>query len=147
MQKDEIYVVWKDKKYVPYNWNISVSYCPMGKIHFEVDSSVALSTDDVTNEVKGYEDLTRILNEALQQATSGKGKERHAGNKPFSEQPISRISEICGKGFPIGQAIKKAEEAITLLRLKGKAAGKAELLGAIVYLAAGILEIERSEEN
>lgn len=142
MQKDEVYVVWKDKKYVPCNWSISVSYCPMGKIHFEVESVASEGVSDTSREVKGYEDLTRILNEALEQATSGKGKERHAGGKPFDKQPIMEIARMTGLAYQTGQAMKKIQESHTLLEIKGKEAAINELRGAIIYLAAAIKTIE-----
>lgn len=93
-------------------------------------------------EVKGYEDLTRILDEALQQATSGKGKERHAGNKPFDKQPIMEIARMTGLAYQTGQAMKKIQESHTLLEIKGKEAAINELRGAIIYLAAAIKKIE-----
>ena len=92
--------------------------------------------------VKGYEDLTRILDEALQQATSGKGKERHAGNKPFDKQPIMEIARMTGLAYQTGQAMKKIQESHTLLEIKGKEAAINELRGAIIYLAAAIKKIE-----
>lgn len=83
--------------------------------------------------VTGYSVLCRILAEAHEQAARGKGHERHATDAPWEGQPI------CGElwlqrhpGFAIGQARKKALEA---MRLPHDAA-KAECLGAIVYLAA-----------
>ena len=95
-----------------------------------------------STETKGYEDLTRILDEALQQATSGKGKERHAGNKPFDKQPIMEIARMTGLAYQTGQAMKKIQESHTLLEIKGKEAAINELRGAIIYLAAAIKKIE-----
>lgn len=100
--------------------------------------------DNITKEVKGYEDLTRILDEALQQATSGKGKERHAGNKPFDKQPIMEIARMTGLAYQTGQAMKKIQESHTLLEIKGKEAAINELRGAIIYLAAAIKTIEEN---
>ena len=97
-----------------------------------------------SKEVKGYEDLTRILDEALQQATSGKGKERHAGNKPFNKQPIMEIARMTGLAYQTGQAMKKIQESHTLLEIKGKEAAINELRGAIIYLAAAIKTIEEN---
>ncbi len=97
-----------------------------------------------SEETKGYEDLTRILDEALQQATSGKGKERHAGNKPFDKQPIMEIARMTGLAYQTGQAMKKIQESHTLLEIKGKEAAINELRGAIIYLAAAIKTIEEN---
>lgn len=102
----------------------------------------ALSTEII--EAEGYEDLTRILNEALEQATSGKGKERHAGGKPFDKQPIMEIARMTGLAYQTGQAMKKIQESHTLLEIKGKEAAINELRGAIIYLAAAIKTIEEN---
>ena len=80
----------------------------------------------------GYETLTAVLVAALEQASCGKGKERHsAAGEPFDRQKICEITRRVGIGYPLGQAIKKAEESI---RLGDR--GPAEILGAINYLAA-----------
>lgn len=88
---------------------------------------------------EGYEPLADILDAALDQAQRGKGKERHANNRPFIQQPIMEIGRMVGPGFAIGQAIKKGQEAT---RLSSGSAQVRELLGAINYLAAAILLIE-----
>lgn len=44
-------------------------------------------------DVKGdYVALENILYEAYQQASAGKGNERHANNRPFDRQPIAANS-------------------------------------------------------
>ncbi|MBV5305578.1 MAG: hypothetical protein J0652_02670 [Desulfobulbaceae bacterium] len=83
----------------------------------------------------GYEALSEVLHAALTQAAIGKGKERHADNKPFEEQDICTITRSEGHGFTRGQARKKIAEA---KRLDRDAAIR-ELLGAINYLAADII--------
>lgn len=87
---------------------------------------------------EGYEPLAIVFDEALYQAQSGKGKERHANDRQFMDQPIMEIGRMVGPGFAIGQAIKKGQEAI---RLSAISAQERELLGAINYLAAAILLI------
>ncbi len=87
-------------------------------------------------EVKpGYEGLAAVLDDALEQAQSGKGKERHARGEVFEDQLICELGCQVGLGFLLGQAIKKAVES---QRLPGKR-GIAELHGAINYLAAAAL--------
>lgn len=82
--------------------------------------------------VPGYESLTAVLSAALDQASVGKGVERHAkAGEPFDRQKICEITRRVGLAFPLGQAIKKAEESI---RLGDR--GPYEILGAINYLAA-----------
>lgn len=84
---------------------------------------------------EGYEDLAGVLKLALEQAQHGKGKERHANNKPFASQPIIQIGHMVGMGYNVGQAMKKAQEAMRLPPDKAKA----EFLGAINYLASAYI--------
>lgn len=90
-----------------------------------------------------YSVLRGILDEAYQQAASGKGKERHANGKPWNEQPIAKIGRMVGIGFNLGQVMKKAQEAS---RMDDDAACR-ELLGAIVYAASAIMLIREREAN
>ena len=91
----------------------------------------------------GYESLGKVLKAAVDQAAHGKGALRHASGEPFEAQKICRIGRSVGIGFPIGQALKKAEESVRL-----GDDGPAELLGAINYLAAAvILQIEQQEKG
>jgi hypothetical protein len=88
----------------------------------------------------GYESLASVLDEALEQAQSGKGKERHSSGEPFVEQPIVAICEDLGSPeFAVGQAHKKSREALRLPRPRARR----ELLGAINYLAAAVLVLDR----
>lgn len=87
---------------------------------------------------EGYYDLFSVLREALDQAQSGKGSERHGNGQPFTEQPALTITRAVGLGFPLGQAMKKIQEC---QRMDTDAA-KRELLGAINYLAAAILFLD-----
>lgn len=86
----------------------------------------------------GYQPLRRVLDLALEQASAGKGKERHATGNPFDKQPMMEIGRMVGHGFCLGQAIKKAQEAS---RMQPDAAQR-ELLGAINYLAGAYLLLE-----
>lgn len=90
-----------------------------------------------------YHPLAAALASAYYQSVSGKGHERHnAQGLPFVDQPILRIARSVGCGFPLGQAIKKTEEAATMLGREQEEAAIHELKGAIVYLAAAIIRIE-----
>jgi len=91
----------------------------------------------------GYEDLHHVLRRAFIQATHGKGKERHAQNLPFAEQPMQRLIDLYGVGFALGQAAKKAQES---QRLPIDHAVN-ELLGAINYLAGAVIAIERANRT
>ena len=94
-----------------------------------------------------YETLARILKMAYGQASTGKGKERHANGEKFEDQPIMTIAKGHGLGYQTGQAAKKLQEAHTLLKLRGKHAAIQEILGAINYAAAAVLLIEQMEDE
>ena len=91
------------------------------------------------NIVPGYESLAEVLQDALEQAQSGKGKERHAAGEPFNQQEICVNTRAVGLGYPLGQARKKARESKRLFKDQGVEAGVAECLGAINYLAAAVI--------
>jgi hypothetical protein len=93
----------------------------------------------------GYRLLASVLNDALNQAQSGKGKERHACGEPFEQQEICHNTRAVGFGYPLGQARKKAREAKRLLETRGKDAAIAECLGAINYLAAAVIVMDEQD--
>jgi hypothetical protein len=108
------------------------------------DEMVRRSTATLPTVLPGYEPLARVLQAALDQSQSGKGKDRHATTgKPFTSQPICEIGRMTGIGYNVGQAMKKGQEA---MRLPAERA-QAELLGAIVYLASAHLLIGESDGN
>lgn len=86
-----------------------------------------------------YRPLKDVLKAAYAQASTGKGKDRHANGKPFMEQPIMEIGRMVGMGYQTGQAMKKAQEAGGMVQRQQFDAARAELLGAINYLAAAYL--------
>lgn len=86
-----------------------------------------------------YSDLFEVLRDALEEAQEGKGAVRHGNGLSFMEQPALTITRAVGLGFPLGQAMKKIQES---QRMDPDAA-KRELLGAINYLAAAILSLEK----
>lgn len=88
----------------------------------------------------GYEQLADVLARAYDQAARGKGRERHANDKPFHLQPMQDLIRLHGVGFATGQASKKASEALGLPTVERQVA---ELLGAIVYLAGAVIALER----
>jgi hypothetical protein len=89
-----------------------------------------------------YDALRAVLLRALEQAEHGKGKERHASEgEAFHEQQIVKFGEWLGScHFQVGQACKKAIESTRLPRDRAVA----ELLGAMVYLAAAVLVVENA---
>lgn len=91
-------------------------------------------------DVPGYASLADVLARAYDQAARGKGKERHAQDLPFDQQPMQTISQLIGSADGLRyQAIKKIQEAPRL----SPDAGVRELLGAIVYLAGAIIYQEQ----
>jgi hypothetical protein len=89
----------------------------------------------------GYEQLAKVLDDALAQAQAGKGKERHAGEgEAFHDQQIVQLCEWMGSTQ--GDVFQAAKKAIESTRLP-PARAEAELLGAINYLAAAVLVIRR----
>ena len=88
-----------------------------------------------------YAPLKEALKAAYAQASAGKGKDRHANGKSFLEQPIMEIGRMVGVGYQTGQAMKKAQEAGGMASRQQYEAARAELLGAINYLAAAYILI------
>lgn len=85
-----------------------------------------------------YTTLRTILDAAFAHAATGKGKERHARDLPFDDQPMMQTTRLVGQGFPLGQAIKKAGEAAGMIERLEYDAAEAECLGAINYLAGAV---------
>jgi hypothetical protein len=85
-----------------------------------------------------YDSLKQILDKAFAQASEGKGKERHANDKAFDDQPIMWIEEHF-KSYQLGQSVKKIHESQNLPTERAIA----ELCGAINYLAAHILHLQK----
>lgn len=94
---------------------------------------------------EGYEPLAAVLEMAFSQCAYGKGKERHANDYVFDEQPISWITQAVGPGFPVGQAIKKSTEALGMIKREKQGSARIEFLGAIIYLAAAYIWSEHNE--
>lgn len=93
-------------------------------------------------QAEGYERLADVLHRAFEQASAGKGKERHAKDLPFHEQPMQKICELYGVGFALGQAAKKAQESQRLPHDRAVA----ELLGAINYIAGAVIFLEKNRD-
>jgi len=89
-----------------------------------------------------YTKLKDVFDAAFYQASEGKGKERHANEKTFEDQPIFWIEENF-PSFQLGQAVKKIHES---QRLPVDAAIK-ELYGALVFIAAKIITLKNMKGN
>lgn len=90
-----------------------------------------------------YSDLAAVMNAALDRVAEGKGAARHATAAPFSDQPMMRISGMVGIGFPLGQVIKKTQEAKRMADAGATEAAINELLDAIAYLAGAALTLRK----
>lgn len=87
-----------------------------------------------------YDSLSDVLQRAFDQAAHGKGAQRHARiAERFEDQVILEGAARFGTGALLFQAYKKSEES---QRMSTQPAVK-ELLGAINYLAAAVIERER----
>lgn len=87
----------------------------------------------------GYAALADVLIRALEQASAGKGAQRHADGQAFEQQPMQQLIRLYGVGFALGQAAKKAQEAQRLPTVERQVA---ELLGAINCLAGAVIALE-----
>ena len=103
------------------------------------DSGISLSFEEADKRADNYASLSNVLRRAYDQASSGKGQERHGQDLQFTKQPMQLIQDLCGEGFALGQAMKKMQES---QRLPHDAAIR-ELLGAINYIAGAIIHKEK----
>jgi hypothetical protein len=94
-----------------------------------------------------YAPLKRVLMNAYNHASVGKGRERHGNGGDFISQDIMAIARVHGIGFQTGQAEKKVRESHGMISRSEYRSAKSELLGAINYLAAAYLLIEEKEVN
>lgn len=101
--------------------------------------AVAKEARGVLLSAAGYDTLAAIFGEAFDQAARGKGAERHANGEPFDAQVMADMARRFGRGALLGQAFKKSEESQRLPYPRARA----ELLGAMVYLAGAVLDLDR----
>jgi hypothetical protein len=87
---------------------------------------------------EGYELLANILTDAFEQASTGKGKERHGRGLPWHEQAIFTLGRQYGPGGTGFQAAKKIGEAMGMIERGDFEAAEREILGTIVYAAATV---------
>jgi hypothetical protein len=97
-----------------------------------------MNKTEIVLDAAGYDSLAVVLKRAFDQASAGKGRERHANALPFDQQPMQTIAGLVGCGFLAGQAIKKIQEARNL----PPGRDVAELLGAINYIAGAVIFLE-----
>lgn len=92
-----------------------------------------------------YAELKRVLNQAFDSQTKGKAKERHnqTGLLPFEQQRIMTISETIRS--PHGLTYQVTKKMLEALEMTDFEKTIHELQGAMVYLGALILYVERQE--
>lgn len=89
-----------------------------------------------------YDSLYKVFLMAYNQASNGKGKERHANDEDFRNQKIVTLNKQIGSNHgAIFQACKKAQESARLSDDRAIA----ELLGAINYLAAAVIILQEEK--
>lgn len=91
-----------------------------------------------------YSGLYSVLMDALDQACNGKGKERHANDKPFEEQPMQTHCDALGS--PQGMAYQVMKKTAEAMGMADPAHQIRELLGAINYAAGMIIWINRNNQ-
>lgn len=110
------------------------------ELTMDVDNSGIASPLFIFRSKKDRDDylpLLRTFLGALEQAAYGKGRERHANDLPFIEQPILTMAQMLNSDAGLAQqVIKKTIEARSL---PSKTARINELRGAMVYAAAMVL--------
>ena len=110
------------------------------ELTMDVDNSGIASPLFIFRSKKDRDDylpLLRTFLGALEQAAYGKGRERHANDLPFVEQPILTMAQMLNSDAGLAQqVIKKTIEA---RGLPTKNARIKELRGAMVYAAAMVL--------
>lgn len=110
------------------------------ELTMDVDNSGIASPLFIFRSKKDRDDylpLLRTFLGALEQAAYGKGRERHANDLPFTEQPILTMAHMLDSDAGLAQqVIKKTVEARSL---PTKQARINELRGTLVYAAAMIL--------
>ena len=110
------------------------------ELTMDVDNSGITSPLFIFRNKKDRDDylpLLRTFLGALEQAAYGKGRERHANDLPFIEQPILTMAHMLDSDAGLAQqVIKKTVEARSLPTKKARIN---ELRGTLVYAAAMIL--------
>ena len=92
-----------------------------------------------------YESLREVLDAAYAQSAYGKGRERHANDRPFDKQPVLEMARMVGVGGPVFQAMKKAQEAVGMANRGEIDKAIHELLGTIVYAAAAVVLLKEQK--
>lgn len=94
----------------------------------------------------GYHRLYHVLMAALDQASRGKGSERHEiGDFPFEEQHMLKIAEL--QDSPDGMVFQVCKKVVEGIRLSDHESRIKELHGAINYLAGIVIYLEKKHDR
>lgn len=97
-----------------------------------------------------YEKLRESFDNAADQASQGKGKQRHACDNAFEDQLMCSAQRLL-KDHPCGglayQVIKKTVESGRILKLYGVESARKELWGAMNYLAGMDIIYQEQEDT
>lgn len=106
----------------------------------EGDRTVYSATDAVAKIMDYSHPLYEAFDDAVKQATKGKGV-RHGGEAtPFMDQPWHQVAKHTGVGGLVFQMVKKAQEACGK---DDQESFERELLGALVYGGAAYLYVKK----
>jgi hypothetical protein len=124
--------------------------CEFGFGWYVNEENIKFVDEEASTDVSDkYYSLKEVLDDALSQANSGKGLQRHANDNSFEDQVICVVGRLL-KGHRYAahayQAIKKTIEAGRLYDIKGKDAAYQEILGAINYLSALAIMIKEDKD-
>ena len=136
MNNEEEYVTKGVDTDPVYNeWQSGFHYGPTDEVGLGL--STCMNQEAVQTKID-YESLRRVLEAAYDQASMGKGKERHAGDGlAFIDQPMQAVSKLLNTSDGLAfQAIKKVTESQGMKTFEQK---ERELLGAINYIAGMII--------
>ncbi|HFV9797667.1 TPA: hypothetical protein ACIAOQ_001181 [Salmonella enterica subsp. enterica serovar 6,7:-:-] len=92
-----------------------------------------------------YSELVKVLHDALTQAAYGKGRERHANDLPFSQQPMNAISDLIDS--PLGLVYQVCKKVVEGVNLPTHDQRVRELLGVINYTAGIVIWLNRHQSN
>ncbi|MER3092148.1 hypothetical protein [Salmonella enterica] len=92
-----------------------------------------------------YSELVKVLHDALTQAAYGKGRERHANDLPFHQQPMNAISDLIGS--PLGLVYQVCKKVVEGVNLPTHDQRVRELLGVINYTAGIVIWLNRHQSN
>lgn len=95
----------------------------------------------------GYECVAKVLQRALDQTQSGKGKERHATAEPFEDQKIMHGARFCGLASMSFQVFKKITEAQRQAEGGDYTGAYVNIEGAIIYAVAQFIRTEEMEKQ